>query len=378
MFDFIRYIVVGFAVAAGGVPVVTDRSLADPPTAKTPSSAEAEGVAAEEVTAATERGLGLLRRAGRNWLKNETCFSCHHQTLPMFAEAEASKGGFETEADLAKSQADRTQVYFRKRIELMNAGRHLPGGSSTAGFGLWALMLQRHPPDATTEAAVAYLLKTRGSARLESDAPAKEKEPVRVEGPWLPSCSRPPMTSSLIGTTVLTLMVLDHYATEKQRPDVDKAAALAETWLAKTPAKDTEDRVWRLWGIQRLGGDAATKKEIRSALIAAQNEDGGWSQTADMKSDAYATGQVLYVLRQTGTLRDDLVAVRATAHLVRTQNEDGSWLVRSRVKYKAQPYADNGDPHGKDQFLSVAATSWATAALATVRPVEPPAAIPRP
>jgi hypothetical protein len=41
---------------------------------------------------------------------------------------------------------------------------------------------------------------------------------------------------------------------------------------------------------------------------------------------------------------------------------DGSWFVRSR-SLPVQPYFETGFPHGRSQFISCAATSWATAAL---------------
>ena len=324
------------------------------------------------IEAAAERGLAITRQAGRNWLQNKSCFSCHHQTLPMLADVEAVKAGFKTNAADLKAQADHSHLYFRERIDLMNAGRHLGGGSSTAGYGLWAMMLDQRPPDATTEATVSYLLASQGIARLDRGVPDKEKEAVRLDGPWLPSCSRAPITSSRIGTTVLALIGMQHYATKKQQQAVDDATKLAEAWLAKAPLRDTEDYNWRLWGLQQLGGDDTSIKAIQTTLIAMQREDGGWAQTKELASDAYATGQVLYILRQTGLSAANPVAKRATAYLVRTQKKDGSWLVESRVKYKAQPYFDNGDPHEKDQFLSIAASSWATAALLTMCPQRSP------
>ena len=57
---------------------------------------------------------------------------------------------------------------------------------------------------------------------------------------------------------------------------------------------------------------------------------------------------------------------RARSYLIRTQKKDGSWFVKSRSK-PIQKFFDNGDPHGKDQFISISATSWATAALAKSR-----------
>jgi hypothetical protein len=49
--------------------------------------------------------------------------------------------------------------------------------------------------------------------------------------------------------------------------------------------------------------------------------------------------------------------------LLKTQREDGSWYVRTRA-IPLQPYFDSEFPHGRDQFISAAATNWATMALA--------------
>jgi hypothetical protein len=53
---------------------------------------------------------------------------------------------------------------------------------------------------------------------------------------------------------------------------------------------------------------------------------------------------------------------RGVRFLLNTQLEDGSWYVRSRA-IPIQPYFDSEFPHGKDQFISAAATNWATMAL---------------
>ena len=82
-----------------------------------------------------------------------------------------------------------------------------------------------------------------------------------------------------------------------------------------------------------------------------------------MKSDAYATGSALDALPRAGDLPADYVAVRGgVQYLVDTQQEDGSWHVKTRAK-PVQPYFESGFPHGKDQFISTFASSWATLAL---------------
>lgn len=339
---------------------------------------KAEGAVEDKfVKAATDKGLERLYKAGRNWQENKSCFSCHHQTLPVFAVREAAPSGFPADADWLKSQTDHTHDFFRVQIKRMNDGKHVAGGSSTVGYGLWSLKLDGRPADETTEAMVGYLIQSQGRAYLETGAAADPKKPpakkpATIDGLWLPSCSRPPLTQSRVGTTVLALIGMKHYAANHQRSAVDRAAEAAEVWMAKAPLRSAEDHFWRLWGLHLFGGDAATQQQIREAIVAAQRPDGGWAQDKDLESDAYATGQMLYVLLETGTKRSDPVAQRATDYLLRTQHQDGSWLVKSRLKSKAQPYFDNGDPHGEHQFLSVAATSWATAACARMLPPKVP------
>ncbi|HET8675890.1 MAG TPA: hypothetical protein VFO63_08900 [Blastocatellia bacterium] len=49
--------------------------------------------------------------------------------------------------------------------------------------------------------------------------------------------------------------------------------------------------------------------------------------------------------------------------MLKTQREDGSWLVQTRA-IPLQRYFESSFPHGKNQWISAAATSWATMALA--------------
>ncbi len=311
---------------------------------------------------AVRRGLALVVRAAGNWQKNKTCFSCHHQTLPMLAMTESARAGLPPDPAWLQSQAKTTHRYFEQRIGEMDEGEHVPGGAATTGFGFWALSLGEHPADKTTTAMVAYLLQIQGVARLSDRKP--DRPPKPEDGRWQASCRRAPMQASFIGDTVLVLIGLEKYATPEQRPRVAKAREAAEKWLAQTPLRDQQDRLWRLWGLHHLGGDDALRQRTRESILAAQRDDGGWAEDKDRPSDAYSTGQTLFMLCQTGTARDHAAVLRARDYLLRTQLADGSWLTESHVKNKAQPYFENGDPHGEHQFLSTAATAWSVAALA--------------
>jgi hypothetical protein len=86
-----------------------------------------------------------------------------------------------------------------------------------------------------------------------------------------------------------------------------------------------------------------------------------------MGTDAYATGQALVALRESGSIAADAPAYRkGLAYLLRTQIDDGSWVVESRA-VPIQAYFESGFPYGVNQWISAAATGWATAALALAR-----------
>jgi squalene cyclase len=121
--------------------------------------------------------------------------------------------------------------------------------------------------------------------------------------------------------------------------------------------------VFRLLGLRAVG---ATKEEIRTAvneLLATQLDDGGWAQTDRMTSDAYATGQAILALKMGGGVPVTHPAFnRGYKYLLKTQKEDGSWYVEART-IPLQVFIHTDFPHGKNQFISLSATCWATMAL---------------
>ena len=92
--------------------------------------------------------------------------------------------------------------------------------------------------------------------------------------------------------------------------------------------------------------------------------DGGWSQTVpELKSDAFATGQTLYVLSLAGYTTERAELKRGIDFLVATQMPDGSWPMTSRS-------TPDGSP-GSAKLLTpitCAASSWATLGLTRLAP----------
>lgn len=87
----------------------------------------------------------------------------------------------------------------------------------------------------------------------------------------------------------------------------------------------------------------------------------GDDEIADRHS--YATGEAIYALHIAAGLRvSDAAIEKGRRFLLATQLDDGTWHVHRRT-FPFQPTMKSGFPHGRDSWLSAAASSWAVMAL---------------
>jgi hypothetical protein len=173
---------------------------------------------------------------------------------------------------------------------------------------------------------------------------------------------RPPMEDGDFSRTAMGIRTLRVYGAPGRKADFDKRVARAAAWLAAATPKTTEDLDMQLLGLKWAGVKSRVLEQGVQRLVRQQREDGGWAQTADLASDAYATGQALYTLHELGVPVNDPAYKRGVQYLLQTQQSDGSWQVKSRVA-KFQPYFDTTFPYGHDQWISSAATAWSAMAL---------------
>lgn len=312
--------------------------------------AENETPKVDRVSVAIRKAIPLLEAAAAGSAKEKRCFTCHSQALPVFALTEVRARGFKIDKGVLESQLKHTAAHLKRGVKGYREGRGQGGRVMTAGYALWTLEAGDWPPDETTAAVSHYLLEF-------------QKDDKR----WHQASSRPPSAGSDFANTYLALRALRNFATEDQQTTMEARIADAGDWLLANQAKDTEDRVFRFRALAYLEAGQDQIAAERNELISKQREDGGWSQKSDMASDAYATGTVLAALLRDGAKASDVVIERGVAYLVDTQLADGSWHVVTRAK-PFQPYFETGFPHEKDQFISTAATGWATIALALTLP----------
>jgi hypothetical protein len=314
------------------------------------------------IRTAIQDSLPLLQRADAAFMPKAACTSCHNNSLAAIAVATARKSGFPVNEQIAARQVKANVFGLTQLRERLHQGYFVPVGDyfgpSVVSYVLVGLDAERHPADLNTDAVAIYL---RGH-----QSPS---------GRWIyPIASgRPPICLGYVGQTALSMRALQLYAPKTERAAYEKSIQMAAAWLAKAQSRNNEDRSWRVLGLAWAGTDkAATQKAIQE-LLAEQRPDGGWSDMPTMKSTAYATGKALVALRTAGTPVSDAAFERGVRFLLDTQQEDGSWYVKTRA-LALQPYFDSEFPHGFDQWISAAGSSWATIALTMASPSARPAA----
>ncbi len=310
-------------------------------------------IATDELKAAVAKALPPLTKGALGHRENRTCFACHNQALPVMAMTVARDRGLTIDGDELKEQLQFIAGFLEGNKESYIQGKGQGGQADTAGYALFTLELGGWKPDEATAAVAHYLLNR--NADLEH---------------WRANSQRPPSEGSHFTTTYVAMRGLTKYHTAEQKERFEKRHEQVRRWLIKTPAKDHEDRVFRLLGLKLVDAD---KEEIAAAvkeLIDKQRDDGGWAQLdagepkAATESDAYATGSALVALHRAGALATNHeVYQRGLRHLLKSQRDDGTWHVASRSR-PFQKYFETGFPHGTDQFISCAATGWAATALA--------------
>jgi ankyrin repeat protein/mono/diheme cytochrome c family protein len=311
----------------------------------TPPETVLKAKPAASARAALDRSIPLLQRSDVAFIKKSGCVSCHHDNLTAMTVAAARKQGVGIDEDTAQAQRKVIANYIEGNRENFLEGRAIAGGADTAGYILLGLAAENWPPDPATDAMARYL-----------------KNRQWADGAWTVFPGRPPIESSDIEVTATALRALKIYGPKARRAEYDSAVDRAADWLAKAHPFNNEDRVFQILGLV-WSGKPDRARQAAGDLLGLQRSDGGWAQRATLASDAYATGQALVALRESGVLKISDAAYKSAAQfLIGTQLEDGSWYVRSR-SIAFQPYFESGFPHGRDQFICAAATNWAAMAL---------------
>jgi hypothetical protein len=311
----------------------------------------------QQVQQTVDRAVGYLQTESASWLKTRGCAACHHVPMPLWALSEAEQQGYTidkkyllatTESLLGSKEkllASRIFPNPKDPPDPRPQGRGLNMGLPFLAVAAWSM------PSLTNE--------QKGSLRLITEEIVRKQQ---QGGSWefFTSLRRPPINENQTTDAAWIILALQG---DKDAPA--KALKKAVAWLEAAKGTDThQDKALKLLLGVRAGKPRKALQPTIDELLALQRPDGGWSQTVpEPKSDAFATGQTLYVLALAGLTADRPEIQRGLDFLVATQKADGSWPMISRS-------TPNGEP-GSAKLLTpitCAASSWAALGMARLAP----------
>ena len=309
------------------------------------AGAETPKVEANPVDAAIDRGLSFLVQDAIGWRAEHKCVSCHHAGLVVWSLREAKRRGYAVDEPLL---ADYTQWIAESGSGTTGVPRPeaVPRAFNEKAVSLLLALGANPAPDPVSQKGIQLMAATVKSDQLDDGSWAAWPE------------TRPPIfgPSNERATAAATLSLLPLAAAGDEGAQAARDKAVA--WLTATRTDDDPQSIaLRLILWQRLNRPAEECNALVQRIFARQNSDGGWSQTAELASDAWATGQALYALAEAGITADDVRVRNGQSFLVRTQREDGSWPMISRPTKPGGP--------GSSSLIPIigAGSSWAVLGL---------------
>jgi ankyrin repeat protein len=341
-----------WALRNGNTPIVEALAKAGATGGTTAASVQNNRQNIGDVRAAVETALAGLQKSGPEFSKKSGCVSCHHQSLPALAVRMAKDRNLHYDSQISDQQLKAAIGMWKPFAEPLLLGTDvIPDLPVTGSYNLIHLAAENYPADKLTDAIVLNIASKQ-----------------QMDGSWIGWSPRPPIEYGDLRATAIAIRGLQLYAPEGRKVEFQRRVEKAAKWLASMHPATEEERSMQLLG---LNWAKAPRPEIERAgklLVAKQRPDGGWAQLATLDSDAYATGEALVALYESGILKPGSPEYRrGVEYLLRTQYEDGSWMVKTRV-FPFQKLVDTGFPHGRDQWISAAGTTWAAMALMYAEP----------
>jgi squalene-hopene/tetraprenyl-beta-curcumene cyclase len=284
------------------------------------------------------RGVDFLDTVTLSWVRSNQCFSCH--TGYSYLLARTSLG------DPKSAGLLEGRKFLEERVAAWDKGGK--GKGYLKGEGV--IEKTEGVTEVVAIAATLALHDGQTSGKLQPAtraALARMWELQQADGSWTWNKENlAPLEHDDYYGAVYAALGVGHAPEGYAQSEVARqGVARLRRYFEKTPAPDLHHKTYLLWASLALDGlmDNAERKRTVTALLALQREDGGWSlpalgawkrhngeeQARDAGSDGYATGLVLYVLRQTGVAASEKPIRRGVAWLKANQRESGRWFTRS-------------------------------------------------
>lgn len=298
------------------------------------------------IRAAVSKSIPELQMSCNVFITKKHCSSCHHGSMTSMVTELAKQKGITIVDSFAKMRSIANDMTL-ERAGNPNIVSDFLNIKLLAPYMLLGMAAEKNIPDFNTDIAVAFIISE-----------------MNPDGSFPGEFLRAPMEIGQVHVTSLCIRSIQLYASPALKPKVDKMVSATKSWLEKTKPTAQQELAFQLLGLQWCGSSKEIKTKVANQLMALQRPDGGWAQLPSMRSDAYATGEALYALYESGAIQStDEKIQHAIQFLLKSQTSSGVWFVEAR-SYIIQPFVNTDFPiNDENQFISAAATSWATMAL---------------
>jgi squalene-hopene/tetraprenyl-beta-curcumene cyclase len=339
------------------LPAVAPRTPAGSPPEPKPAPATPEEPVAASLS--LSRSVEFLDGVTLAWIREKKCASCHTGYPYLLARA----GGAERQAPAVRS----ARQFFEDRVAAWDKGGKGTGYLKAAG----SLKVSEGVTEVVAIAATLALHDAQATGKLHPRTRVALDRMWELQGrdgawTWNRTGLAPLEHDTYYGAVYAALGV-GHAPDGYARSDAArKGVARLTAYLNTHPAPDLHHKTWLLWASLKLDGlmTGGERRRTIQALRALQRPDGGWglrslgtwkrrdSRPDDRPaaSDGYATGLIVYVLRQAGVPATDQSIRRGVHWLSTNQRASGRWFTPSL----------NGAP---GHSISNAGTAFAVMAL---------------
>ena len=307
----------------------------------------------EAIKQSAAKSILLLQKSAYAFTNNTQlkCASCHNNTLTSMATEIARQKDIPV-IDSLSAHNIAAMKYTLALACNPNKIKEFLAANFVIPYILVGLSAEKYPADIYTDIAVDYIMSQ-----------------AKPDGSFLTESFRVPLESGDIHLTAMAIRSIQLYASATKKQRVNELVTKTRLWLEQAQTEQQQELAFQLLGMHWCGSNNDQKNKIAEKLRSKQNADGGWSQLTTLKSDAYATGQILHALYVSGMIRTgDAVYQKGLDYLLKTQNEKGAWFVATRSFPIQPPMTSDFPPYNHDEFISAAASNWAVMALMNALP----------
>jgi squalene-hopene/tetraprenyl-beta-curcumene cyclase len=291
--------------------------------------------------ASLSRSAGYLDDIAVNWTRDHDCGSCHTNYPYMVARPLINAGSNDGLLEVREFFEDRVTHWDDKdKSSKPRWDAEVISTATALAFNDAVTTGKLHPLTRQALDRVWTLQKPGGGFE------------------WL-KCGWPPLEhDDYYGAIVAALGVGVAPGDYQKAPNAQAGVGKLKQYFAKHPAPDLHHRTMLMWASMRVDGlmTAEQRAETIQKLRDLQRSDGGWnlpslgtwkrgdgtSNDPNAPSDGYATGFIVYVMRQAGVPAEDPALRRGAGWLLMNQRVSGGWFTRSLTNDKHHYIAHAG------------------------------------